>query len=210
MQASARPDLAAIKGRQQAAWASGDYAVIGTTLQIVGEQLAEAIDLLTRAIRAGHALTTALRMVADESADPLASEFRRVFDEQKYGMRFEESLRGLTRRIELADVRVMVIAILVQREVGGNLAEILDNIAKLIRTRFSLRRQVRVYTAQGRMSGWVLGGLPVALGGVIYLMNPDYIGLLFVDPTGKKLLVGGLVWMAMGIFTMKKMVAFKI
>jgi tight adherence protein B len=169
-------------------------------LAAIEEQLAEAIDLLTRAIRAGHALTTALRMVADESADPLASEFRRVFDEQKYGMRFEESLRGMTRRVELADVRVMVIAILVQREVGGNLAEILDNIGQLIRNRFTLRRQVQVYTAQGRMSGWVLGGLPIALGGVIYLMNPDYIGLLFTDPAGRAMLAAGVALQMIGYF----------
>ena len=169
-------------------------------LEAIEEQLAAAIDLLTRAIRAGHALTTALRMVADESADPLASEFRRVFDEQKYGLRFEESLRELTRRVDLADIRVMVIAILVQREVGGNLAEILDNIGKLIRNRFMLRRQVQVYTAQGRMSGWVLGGLPVALGGVIYLMNPDYIRLLFTDPAGQAMLGAGVALQMIGYF----------
>ena len=157
-------------------------------VRIIEEQLPEAIDLLTRAIRAGHALTTALRLVAEETAEPLASEFRRVFEEQKYGMRFEDSLLSLTRRVDLIDVRVMVVAVLVQREVGGNLAEILDKIAHLIRTRFSLRRQVRVYTAQGRMSGYVLGLLPVGLAGVIFLVNPPYIMLLFSDPAGRVLL----------------------
>lgn len=164
------------------------------------EQLPDSIDLLSRAIRAGHALTTALRMVADESPDPLASEFRRVFDEQKYGLRFEESLLRLTTRVDLVDVRVMVVAILVQREVGGNLAEILDNIAQLIRTRFTLRRQLRVYTAQGRMSGWVLGGLPVVLGSLIYFANPDYIGLLFTEPAGRAMVAVAIALQLTGYF----------
>jgi tight adherence protein B len=168
--------------------------------QAIEAQLPEAIDLLGRAIRAGHALSTGLRLVAEESPDPIATEFRRVFEEQRYGMPFEESLLGLTRRVDLVDVRVMVVAILVQREVGGNLAEILDNIARLIRTRFSLRRQVKVYTAQGRMSGYVLGVLPIALAAVLYAMNPDYMKLLVTDPTGRMMVAVALGLQAVGYF----------
>ena len=167
---------------------------------VIEEQLPEAIDLLGRAIRAGHALSTGLRLVAEESPDPIAVEFRRVFEEQKYGMPFEESLLGLTRRVDLVDVRVMVVAILVQREVGGNLAEILDNIARLIRTRFSLRRQVRVYTAQGRMSGYVLGTLPIALAAVLYLLNPEHMSLLVTDPAGRMMVAAAIVLQAIGYF----------
>lgn len=157
-------------------------------LRKVEEQLPETIDLLGRSIRAGHSVFNGLRLVAEEGSDPLASEFRRVFEEQKYGMPLEESLLGLARRLDLVDVRVMVVAILVQREVGGNLAEILDKLASLIRTRFHLRRQLRVYTAQGRLSGVVLGFLPVAMGGVIFLMSPEYILPLFQLPAGRLML----------------------
>ena len=169
-------------------------------LALIEGQLPEAIDLLTRAIRAGHALNTAMRTVADESPEPLASEFRRVFDEQKYGFPFEKSLRGLASRVDLIDVRVIVIAILVQREVGGNLAEILDNISQLIRSRFMLRRQVEIFTAQGRMSGWVLGALPIALGVVIQIINPEYIALLFTDPAGRVMLAIGVTLQLVGYF----------
>jgi tight adherence protein B len=169
-------------------------------LRVMEEQLPEAIDLLGRAIRAGHALATGLRLVGEESPDPLASEFRRVFEEQKYGMRFEESILSLARRVDLVDVRVMVVAILVQREVGGNLAEILDKLSHLIRTRFGLRRQVRVYTAQGRMSGWVLAGLPVALGVIIHFLNPGYIELLFTAPSGRLMLAVAVGMQLMGYF----------
>lgn len=167
-------------------------------LRVMEEQLPEAIELLGRAIRAGHALSIALRLVAEESPDPLASEFRRTFEEQRYGRPFEESLLALTRRVDLVDLRVMVVALLVQREVGGNLAEILDKIAHLIRARFSLRRQVRVYTAQGRMSGWVLGCMPVGLAGVIYLLNPEYLAVLAEDPLGRTMLVAAVGLQSLG------------
>lgn len=158
------------------------------------EQLPEAIDLLGRSIRAGHAIGTGFRLVSEESPEPIAAEFRRTFEEQKYGMPFEESLHSMARRVPLVDVRVMVVAILIQREVGGNLAEILDKLAHLVRARFGLRRQMLVYTAQGRLSGYVLGFLPLALGGVISMINPEYIQVLFHDPLGKLMLgvAGGL------------------
>ena len=179
-------------------------------LAAIEEQLAEAIDLLTRAIRAGHALTTALRMVADESADPLASEFRRVFDEQKYGMRFEESLRGMTRRVELADVRVMVIAILVQREVGGNLAELLMTVADTMTARERLRRDVDALTAEGKVSAMVLGFLPLGLGAAMFIINPEYIGVLFENRIGH-IMIGGATMLALfGFWWMKKLIEIDV
>lgn len=163
-------------------------------------QLPEVIDLLTRAVRAGHAVPTGMRMVAEEGPAPLAGEFRRVFEEQKYGYPFEEALLGLARRVDLVDIRVMVVAILIQREVGGNLTEILDNIAGLLRSRFTLRRQLRVHAAQGRASGYVLGILPIAVAGILFLMNPGYIGMLVSDPVGKSLLMAAAGLQLVGYF----------
>lgn len=158
-------------------------------------QLPDAIDLLARAIRAGHGVTTGLRTVAEESQDPVAGEFRRVFDEQKYGLPFEESMLALTRRVDLIDLRVMVVAILVQREVGGNLTEVLDKLAGLIRTRFTLRRQLRVHTAQGRMSGYVLTLLPVVVAALLSVFDPNYATTLLQEPVGRMILAsaGGLL-----------------
>lgn len=162
------------------------------------EQLPDAIDLLSRAVRAGHAVSTGLRMVAEESEDPIAAEFRRVFEEQKYGLPFDESLLSLARRIDLVDLRVMVVAILVQREVGGNLSEVLDKISALVRTRFTLRRQLRVHTAQGRLSGYVLSLLPVAVAVMIAILDPGYIALLFKDPIGRLMLGAALTLQLFG------------
>ena len=169
--------------------------------KLLEQQLPEAIDLLGRAIRAGHALGTGFRLVAEESPEPIAAEFRRTFEEQKYGMPFEESLHSMTRRVPLIDLRVLVVAFLIQREVGGNLAEILDKLSHLVRTRFAMRRQLMVHTAQGRLSGVVLGFMPLGLGGVISLISPSYVQVLFHDPLGKAMLgaavglqLAGYVW----------------
>lgn len=164
------------------------------------EQLPEAIDLLSRAIRAGHSVPTALRMVGEEGRDPVATEFRRVFEEQKYGLPFDDSLAALAQRVDLVDVRVMVVAILVQRDVGGNLTEVLDNISQLIRARFTLRRQLRVYTAQGKMSGVILGALPLAVAAFMYMANPEYVLILVDDPAGRLLLGAGITLQLLGYF----------
>jgi len=148
------------------------------------EELPESIDLLTRAIRAGHPLTAGIRMVADEGPAEVALEFRQVFEEQRFGLPFEEALLGMVDRVQLVDVRIFAIAVLVQKEVGGNLAEILDNLAQTIRGRFYIRRQLRVYTAQGRVSGLALTSLPPMLGFAVFLMQPDYIGILFTTMLG--------------------------
>ena len=126
-----------------------------------------------------------MKMVADETKDPIASEFRRTHEEHRFGLPFEDALLAMADRVSLIDVRILTTAILIQREVGGNLAEVLDNLANVIRVRFTIRRQLRVYTAQGRFSGYVLGALPIAVGLAIYSLNPSYMRLLFTDPLGK-------------------------
>jgi tight adherence protein B len=174
------------------------------------EQLPEAIDLMTRAIRAGHPLGSGLQMVADESQDPIASEFRRVFEEQRFGLPFDDALYGLADRVPIIDTRIMVTAMLVQREVGGNLAEVLSNMAHVIRERFKIRRQLRVITAQGRLSGYVLAALPIFVGITIYMINPDYVKLLFTHPMGKIFLVFGVIFQVLGFLWIRKIVDIEI
>jgi tight adherence protein B len=155
-------------------------------------QFPEAIDLLGRAIRAGHPLSAGIRMVADEAPEPTSGEFRQVFEEQRFGLPFEDALLGLSDRNDLVDVRIFATAVLIQREVGGNLAEILDKIAQTVRARFTIRRQIRIYTAQGRLSGYVLGILPIALAVVIYVLDPTYTRLLVEEQAGR-MMVGAAV-----------------
>ena len=174
------------------------------------EQLPEAIDLLGRAIRAGHPLTSGLKMVADETSEPISGEFRRTHEENRFGLPFEDALLALADRVSIIDVRILTTAILIQREVGGNLAEVLDNLANVIRVRFTIRRQLRVYTAQGRFSGYVLGALPIAVGGAIYSLNPSYIMLLFTDPMGKLLVLMAVIFQIIGLLWIRKIVDIEI
>ena len=149
-------------------------------------------------------------MVADESPEPVQGEFRQVFEEQRFGLALEDSLMGMADRVGLVDVRILTTAILIQRSVGGNLAEILDNLSYTIRERFKIRRQLRVYTAQGRMSGYVLALLPFGLGCVFYLLNPDYISILFTDPAGKFGLVVAVILQLIGFLWIRKIVDIEI
>jgi tight adherence protein B len=169
-------------------------------------QLPDAIDMIARAVRAGHPLSEGLRMASEEAPEPLASEFRVTFEEQKFGLPFEEALFGLGDRVEVVDVRILITAILVQREVGGNLAEILEQIAHTMRDRFNLKRQVRVYTAQGRMSGYTLAALPILVGSLILVINPDYIRTLFVEPLGQALLVSAATLQLIGFLWIRRIV----
>ncbi len=174
------------------------------------EMLPEAIDLLGRAIRAGHPLSAGLKMVADETTEPIQSEFRRTHEENRFGLPFDDALLAMADRVSIVDVRILVTAILIQREVGGNLAEVLDNLANVIRVRFTIRRQLRVYTAQGRFSGYVLAVLPVAVGTAIYTINPSYIRLLFTDPMGKLMLLTAFVFQVIGFLWIRKIVDIEI
>jgi tight adherence protein B len=145
-------------------------------------------------------------MVSEEAKDPAASEFRQIFEEQRFGLPFEEALLGLADRNDLGDVRIFVTALLVQREVGGNLAEILDKISQTIRARFTIRRQLRVYTAQGRMSGYVLGAMPIVVGLGLYALDPDYISILFEETLGRFLLIGAIGLQFIGYLWIRKIV----
>jgi len=174
------------------------------------EQFPEAIDLLGRSIRAGHAFPTGLKVVGEESPEPMAAEFRQIFEEQKFGLPLEDSLLGLADRVDLVDVRIFVTAILVQREVGGNLAEILDKIAYTIRERFTLQRQIRVYTAQGRLTGYILAALPILLGMAITALNPEYMAILFEDPMGKVLIAMAAMLQFLGFLLIRRIIDIEI
>lgn len=174
------------------------------------EQFPEAIDLLTRAIRAGHPLTSGMRMVADEGPPAVAREFGQTFEEQRFGLSFEDALLGMVDRMDLVDVRIFAIAVLVQREVGGNLAEILDNLTETIRGRFYIRRQLRVYTAQGRISGFALAALPIVTGTVLFLMNPEYVGLLFTTTIGLVMVSVALLLQLIGVIWIRNIINIEI
>ena len=170
------------------------------------EQFPEAIELLSRALRAGHAFTTGLSMVAEEMAEPVGTEFRLAYDRQNFGMPMPEALKSLGERVPLLDARFFVTAVLTQREAGGNLAEVLDNLASVIRERFKVKRQVRVVTAHARITGWVLALLPPSLGLVLTLLAPGHMSLLWTDPTGIKMVVVALILQVVGTLIIRKLV----
>jgi tight adherence protein B len=160
----------------------------GKRFSQIEQELPEALDLMVSALRAGHSLVAALRLVAYESPQPLGGEFRICFDEQNFGLELRTAMDNLVSRVPLQDLRIVMTAILIQKESGGNLAEVLDKASYVIRERFRLKRQVRVHTAQGRMTGWILSLLPLVLGFAMYLVNPVTMSLLWTRPVGLKLL----------------------
>ena len=172
----------------------------------IQSQLADAVDLVARALRAGHALASALRMVADQAPAPISVEFATVCDQIGFGVPADQALREMAVRSRSEDLRYVVIAVLLQRETGGNLAELLDNIAGLVRQRQQLRHSVRALSAEGRLSAWILGILPFALAGVIAVINPELLSLLWTDPAGRAMAAGALLMMALGILIMRQLV----
>jgi tight adherence protein B len=174
------------------------------------ELFPEAIDTLARAVRAGHAFTTALELIANELAEPVASEFRKLFEEQKFGLPVRDALINLTERVPLVDVKFFVTAVMLQRETGGNLAEILDNLSYVIRERFKIMRQVRVHTAQGRMTMMLLMGLPPVIVVTMQAMNPSFIRPLFDDPIGHLLIVVGITLQTIGYFVIRKIIQIQV
>jgi tight adherence protein B len=167
-------------------------------LDKIEKQLPDAMDLICRALRAGHAFPASLKMVGEEMADPISSEFRMTHDEVNYGVTLQQALNNLAERIPLTDIRYFVIAVLIQRETGGNLAEILGNLSKLIRQRLQLHAKIKVLTAEGRLSAWILGLLPFGLAGLLTMGNPDFISVLWRDPAGIKLTQVTLMVMLLG------------
>jgi tight adherence protein B len=170
----------------------------------------EAIDTLARAVRAGHAFTMALEIVCNELSEPAATEFRKLYEEQKYGMPVRDALVNLTTRMPLVDVKFFVTAVMLQRETGGNLAEILDNLSYTIRERFKILRQVRVYTAQGRLTMMLLMGLPPTIVITMLIMNPSFIRPLFDDPIGHLLLAAGITLQTIGYFVIRRIIQIQV
>jgi tight adherence protein B len=174
------------------------------------ELFPDAIDTLARAVRAGHAFTTALELIANEIAEPVAGEFRMLFEEQKFGLPVRDALMNLTERMPLVDVKFFVTAVMLQRETGGNLAEILDNLSYVIRERFKIMRQVRVYTAQGRLTMVLLMALPPVIVVVMLMTSPAFIRPLFADPIGHTLVVSGIVLQTLGYFVIRKVIRIQV
>ena len=177
-----------------------------TRLRKFEEQFPEAIDLIGRALRAGHAFTTGLAMAAEEIPKPVGEEFQLLYDRQNYGMPLPDAMRAFAARIPLIDARFFVTAVLTQRETGGNLGEVLDNLATVIRDRFRVKRQVRVLTAHGRITGWILAGMPPALAGALFVVAPQHIMMLVHDPLGVRMIIGALVLQIIGTLIIRKLV----
>ena len=174
------------------------------------EQFPEALDLLSRALRAGHAFQTSLGMVADEVSEPVGPEFKKTFDQQNFGLPLKECLLELADRMPLLDVRFFVTAVTIQRETGGNLAEILDNLAYVVRERFKILRQVRVHSAHGRFTGYVLLALPAVLGIILSYLSPDHMNTLFTEPMGKTMLMGAGVMQTVGYVWIRQVIKIEV
>jgi tight adherence protein B len=174
------------------------------------EHFPEALDLLGRAVRAGHAFTTGIEMISKECAEPLAGEFRTAFEEQNFGLPLRDALLNLSERVPIIDVRFFVTAILIQKETGGNLAEILDGLSRVIRDRFRIYRDVQVKTAQGRLTAAILISLPIVMLLLLSAINPGYIAVLFTDPAGPIVLVIAAVLQVIGSAILWKIIHFEV
>jgi tight adherence protein B len=174
------------------------------------EQFPDGLDLIARALKAGHAFATGLKMVADEMPEPVGPEFRKTFDEQNFGLPLKDALDNLTLRVPHLDVRFFATAVLIQRETGGNLAEILENLAHVVRERFKILRQVRVHTAHGRFTGYVLLGLPAVMLVGLTFINPEHMGLLFTERMGQMMLGAALVLQTIGYLWIKQVIKIEV
>jgi tight adherence protein B len=174
------------------------------------EQFPEALDLLSRAIRAGHAFQTAMGMVADELPAPVGVEFKKAFEQQNFGLPLRDVLDQMAERVPILDVKFFVTAVTIQRETGGNLAEILDNLAHVVRERFKILRQVRVHTAHGRFTGYVLLALPAALAVALTFINPEHMNLLFEERMGQMMILAAIVMQAIGYVWIRKIIKIEV
>jgi tight adherence protein B len=179
-------------------------------LKKFGKQLPDALELVARALRAGHSLAAGLNLVAAEMSEPIAKEFGRVFEETNLGIPMEDALDNMSTRIPNLDLRFFATAVILQRQTGGDLAEILDKIGELVRERFKIWGQIQALTGEGRLSGIVLLALPPLLFVAVYRLNPDYIMVLFTDPMGKKMLAGGLIMQLLGALAIRKIIDIKV
>ncbi|NMF89438.1 type II secretion system F family protein [Aromatoleum petrolei] len=179
-------------------------------MQLFERQLPEALDLMGRALRAGHAFPTAIKMVADEMKDPIGGEFRILFDEMNYGVPQQTALLNLASRTDSTDLSYFVIAVLIQRDSGGNLAELLDNISAIIRARLKLYGEIRTLSAEGRLSAWILGCLPFVTAAMVNLVNPGFMKVLWEDPAGINFIYGALTMMVIGVLWMRKIIRIRV
>jgi tight adherence protein B len=201
-------ELLALGVAALAAWAPTALLRFQRTRRILKfeEQFPEALALISRALKAGHTFTTGLAMVAEEMPAPIGPEFKLLYDQQNYGMPMPDALKEFARRIPLLDARFFVTAVLIQRDSGGNLSEILDNIATVIRDRFRVKRQIRVISAHARMTGFVLIGVPPSLAFIVFLINPDHLRVLTGSSLGINLIWGAITLQATGTLIIRKMV----
>lgn len=182
----------------------------GRRMAAFEEHFPEALDLLSRALKAGHAFQTAMGMVADEMKAPVGPEFKKTFDQQNFGLPLRDSLTQMSERVPLLDVRFFVTAVLIQRETGGNLAEILENLAHVVRERFKILRQVRVHTAHARFTAFVLLALPAGLAVALYFLSPEHMDLLFNERMGQTMLMGAIVMQVIGFVWIKKIIKIEV
>jgi len=174
------------------------------------EQFPEALDLISRALRAGHAFQGALGMVGEEVQAPVGPEFKKTFDQQNFGLPLREALNEMTERVPILDVRFFVTAVLIQRETGGNLSEILDNLSHVVRERFKIRRQIRVHTAHGRFTAFVLLSLPAALALALSFITPELMQLLFEERMGQTMLIAAMVMQAIGFVWIRQIIKIEV
>jgi len=179
-------------------------------LKKFAEQLPDAIDLIVRSLRAGHPISVSMSTVAEEMDDPIGSEFGIAVDEMTYGLDVQDALSGIARRIDLQDLKYLLVAVNVQHGVGGNLAEVLSNLSVVIRDRFRMFKKIRALSAEGRLSAWVLSGLPFFVVSVIWMMNPDYYRQASSDPLFPLLITVGVVLLILGIFILWRLVNFRV
>jgi tight adherence protein B len=173
-------------------------------------QLPEALELIARSLRAGHAFSSGMRVVVDNFGEPLGPEFAQALDEINFGVPVADALKNLAYRIDCAELKFFVVAVILQRETGGNLAEIIDNIAHIIRERFKFNDKIRVLSAEGKLSAFILILLPFLVIFTIRFLNPAYMNLLFEDPVGRKMVMGAGIIMAVGIYIIRRMIDIRI
>jgi tight adherence protein B len=179
-------------------------------LTTLDDQLPDVLDLMARVMRAGHAFPSALQIAGEELPDPIGAEFRTTFEEVNFGISQQAALSNLADRVASTDLRYFVIAALIQRETGGNLAELLNGIAMIVRSRQKFQRSVRVLTAEGRLSAWILVILPFAFAGVLFLINPEFISVLWAEPAGLSMVYGALGLMVLGMVWMSRIVRVRV
>jgi tight adherence protein B len=182
----------------------------GRRLRKIEQQLPDALDLMVRALRSGHAFSSGLQMLGEEMADPVATEFGIVHDEVNFGVSLQQALTNLSVRVPSTDLRYFVVSVMIQRESGGNLAEVLTNLSRLIRERLKLRSKIRVLSSEGRLSAWILGLMPFFIAGVMNIMNPDFMSPLWTDPIGISIVKYMLIMMAVGVLILVKIVKIRV